>query len=57
MDDATATDNCGEVSIKCQARRAGAAQVSTITHVHGDGRLWQQHISYADDYGSRHDGT
>ena len=60
MDPATASDNCGDVTIEEVKRddcRCLRWRVHDHSHVHGDRRLWQQHISYADDHGSRHDGT
>ena len=59
MDDATATDNCGEVSIEVSSETTSGdcAGEYDHAHVHGDGRLWQQQQRDSDDYGSRHDGT
>ena len=52
LDDASATDNCGEVTIEVSARRLLATrwQLHGCSHVHGDGRRWQQHVCRADDY-------
>ena len=46
MDDATASDNCGDVSIDVESETiAGDALATTrCSHVHCDGRLWQQHF-------------
>ena len=57
LDDASASDNCGTVSIEVSSetiagRRCG--QLHGGSHVHCDGRLWQQHVSDADHHGSRH---
>ena len=50
MDDATATDNCSEVSITVKRDPAGdAAGNYTIVRTFYDGRLWQQRICEPDD--------
>ena len=53
MDDATASDNCSEVSITVESETiAGdAGQLHDHSHVHCDGRLWQQHLCEPDDHG------
>ena len=46
LDDATATDNCGEVTIEVSSEETAgdcAGQLHGDAHVHGDGRLWQQY--------------
>ena len=59
MDDATATDNCGEVSIEVSSETTAGdcAGNYTITHVHSNRRLWQQQQRDSDDHGPRHDVT
>ena len=54
LDDATATDNCGEVTIEVSSedhRRRLRWQLHVDAHVHGYGRRWQQHVSDSDHHG------
>ena len=59
LDDASASDNCGEVSIEVSSETiAGdAAGNYSCSHVHCDGRLRQQHICDSDHHGGGHDGS
>ena len=63
MDDATATDNCGEVSIEVSTRdgdcwRLRRLEQKTITRTFtATDDCGNSTINDADDYGSRHDGT
>ena len=60
MDDATATDNCGEVSIEVSSETTAgdcAGNYTIISHVHCNGRLRQQQQRDSDDHGPRHDVT
>ena len=59
-DDATATDNCGEVSIEVSSETTAgdcARQLHDHSHVHSNGRLRQQQQRDSDDHGPRHDVT
>ena len=54
LDDATATDNCGEVTIEVSSedhRRRLRWQLHCDAHVHGYGRRWQQHVCHSDHHG------
>ena len=54
LDDATASDNCGEVTIEVSSETiAGDCswQLHHCPHVHCDGRCWQQHVCDSDDHG------
>ena len=60
MDDATASDNCGEVTIEVSSETiAGdaAGNYTCCSDVHCDRRCWQQHFSSADDHRSGHNST
>ena len=59
MDDATATDNCGEVSLKCQARRLLALALVSTRSLARSRRPTTAATAHrdSDDYGSRHDGA
>ena len=62
MDAASASDNCGEVTIDpgrgerdhCRRLRR---QLHHCSHVHSDGRRWQQHVCDSDHHGGGHDGS
>ena len=56
MDDATAADNCGEVTIEVSSETTAgdAAGNYTIAHVHCDRRCWKQRFSYADHHRPGH---
>ena len=58
IDDATASDNCGTVSIEVSSETIdgdAAGNYTVGSHVHCDGRLWQQHFGDSDHHGSGHD--
>ena len=46
LEEATATDNCGEVNLVLEADTVVGvcAQSYVVTHVHCHGRLWKQHV-------------
>ena len=50
MDDATASDNCGEVTIEVSSETTPAThgQLHHRSHVHCDGRRWQQRFYHTD---------
>ena len=56
MDDATASDNCGEVTMKCLAKRRWRRSGHDRSHVHGHRRCGQQRFSLADHHCPRHHG-
>ena len=54
LDDATATDNCGEVTIEVSSETTAGDCDGSYTvdaHVHGYGRRWQQHVCHSDHHG------
>ena len=58
MDAASASDNCGEVSIEEVSETIAGdccRQLHNHAHVHCDGRRWQQHVCDADHHGPGHD--
>ena len=51
MDDASATDNCGEVTIDVvETMTDGACAGDDHSYVHCDGRLWKRNFCDTDDY-------
>ena len=56
MDDATASDNCGEVTIEGQGddRRRCCGQPHHRSHLHGDRRCWTTAVCYPDHHGPGH---
>ena len=57
MDDATATDNCSEVSITVESETTHGRlrrQLHDHPHVHCDRRLWQQHLCDPNHHGAGH---
>ena len=54
MDDATAADNCGEVTIEVSSepRQVTRLQLRDHAHLHGNGRRWKQRFSDADHHRS-----
>ena len=59
MDDATASDNYGEVTIKCPAKRPLEIrrQLHHHAHVHRHRRCWKQFFGHADHHGPGHHGA
>ena len=54
LDDATASDNCGEVTIEVSSEdhcRRLRRQLHCDAHVHGDGRRWQQQLRHSNHHG------
>ena len=58
MDAASASDNCGEVTIEeVRDGRRLRRQLHHRPHVHSDGRRWQQHVCDSDHHSRGHDGS
>ena len=59
MDDATAADNCGEVTIEVSSETtagdaAGNYVIVRTTDVHGHRRCWKQRFGHPDHHRPRH---
>ena len=59
MDDATASDNCGEVTIEVSSETTAgdAAGNYVIVRTSTDRRCWKQQLGHADHHGSGHHGS
>ena len=60
LDDASATDNCGEVTIEVSSETIAGDAAGNYTVVRtftATDDCWQQHVCDSDDHGSGHDGS